>query len=139
MSAAVSLTVRMVSYGPCCTCGVPIYGPEDKYNNCLATGKSFYCINGHALVFGAENDRLKEKISQLERERDAARAREQMAKNNEKSARHASKIAKGKLKARSERVKTGVCPCCNRTFVNLQRHMVTKHPKWNDDAMGSKE
>lgn len=25
------------------------------------------------------------------------------------------------------RVANGVCPCCNRTFANLQRHMSTKH------------
>ncbi len=27
------------------------------------------------------------------------------------------------------RVKNGVCPCCNRTFQNLHRHMKIKHPE----------
>jgi hypothetical protein len=26
------------------------------------------------------------------------------------------------------RVSAGVCPCCNRTFQNVARHMKTKHP-----------
>lgn len=28
-----------------------------------------------------------------------------------------------------KRIHNGVCPCCNRSFVNLQRHMKTKHPE----------
>lgn len=28
-----------------------------------------------------------------------------------------------------ERIQNGVCPCCNRTFTNLARHMATQHPK----------
>ena len=30
---------------------------------------------------------------------------------------------------RLRRVQNGVCPCCNRTFSNLARHMATKHGK----------
>lgn len=26
------------------------------------------------------------------------------------------------------RIAKGVCPCCSRTFLDLQRHMQTKHP-----------
>ena len=35
---------------------------------------------------------------------------------------------KGVLAKERKRVANGVCPCCNRTFGNLQRHMATKHP-----------
>lgn len=28
------------------------------------------------------------------------------------------------------RVSNGVCPCCRRSFENLQRHMATKHPAY---------
>ena len=27
-----------------------------------------------------------------------------------------------------KRIHAGVCPCCNRSFPNLQRHMAAKHP-----------
>ena len=36
------------------------------------------------------------------------------------------------------RVSKGVCPCCNRTFANLTRHMGTQHPDFSDDATGEK-
>lgn len=35
---------------------------------------------------------------------------------------------KGVLVKERKRVGNGICPCCNRTFGNLQRHMATKHP-----------
>lgn len=31
------------------------------------------------------------------------------------------------LERKQRRVARGVCPCCNRSFENLQRHMKTKH------------
>lgn len=31
------------------------------------------------------------------------------------------------------RVKNGVCPCCNRTFKDLQRHMKSKHPDFQKE------
>lgn len=40
---------------------------------------------------------------------------------------------RGKLKAQTTRVKNGVCPCCNRSFQNLKRHMNTKHPNWSEN------
>jgi hypothetical protein len=33
-------------------------------------------------------------------------------------------------KRQLERVASGVCPCCNRSFVNLRRHMKTQHPEF---------
>ncbi len=36
---------------------------------------------------------------------------------------------KNKLSRQLKRVNKGVCPCCNRTFVNLANHMKTTHPE----------
>jgi hypothetical protein len=47
------------------------------------------------------------------------------------------------IKARLEaerklkRVDKGVCPCCNRTFKNLARHMAVKHKTAKVDAKGN--
>lgn len=38
--------------------------------------------------------------------------------------------AERELKKIQTRVKGGVCPCCNRSFVQLTRHMKTKHPDY---------
>lgn len=39
----------------------------------------------------------------------------------------AEKGAKTKLK---KRIAKGACPCCNRHFVNLQRHIEGQHPEY---------
>ena len=54
-------------------------------------------------------------------------------------AKHATRrmaAAKGELTKMKKRVGNGVCPCCNRQFVNLQRHMATQHPGY---AVGNDE
>lgn len=38
---------------------------------------------------------------------------------------------KGQLAKVKNRVKNGVCPCCNRSFSDLRRHMESKHPDYN--------
>lgn len=35
------------------------------------------------------------------------------------------------------RIRNGVCPCCNRSFKDVHRHMKSQHPEFNpavDDA-----
>jgi hypothetical protein len=39
------------------------------------------------------------------------------------------RIAREKVERKLKRVHRGVCPCCKRTFQNIQRHMETKHPE----------
>lgn len=55
---------------------------------------------------------------------------------------------KGVVSKIKKRIGRGVCPCCNRTFADLQRHMQTKHPEVangevsdsaNDRAHGARE
>lgn len=40
---------------------------------------------------------------------------------------------KGRLTKLQNRVSKGVCPCCNRSFQNLRKHMDTKHPDYTKD------
>lgn len=41
---------------------------------------------------------------------------------------HATRITK--------RAKAGVCPCCNRSFENLRRHMASQHPTFTPLEIG---
>lgn len=38
--------------------------------------------------------------------------------------------ARGQLTKLKRRVSNGVCPCCNRSFADLHRHMTEKHPDY---------
>lgn len=44
------------------------------------------------------------------------------------AAQHQSRAFKGVVTKLKKRAANGVCPCCNRTFVDLARHMAGKHP-----------
>ena len=97
---------------------------------------TFYCPNGHGNHFPGPTEAEK-KAKQLERELDAARslaARESRRRADaESEARrkdYAARAAKGQLTKTRKRIAAGVCPCCNRSFANLARHMAGQHPNF---------
>lgn len=73
--------------------------------------------------FESEADRLRKQIEQKQRELSAVKCELLHAQNVACDERKARQGAEKKLR----RVNAGVCPCCNRTFQNLARHMATKH------------
>lgn len=115
----------------CGVCGTVHAIPEAMWSHCHDNGGYWHCPNGHQWGYreGAvkrdelrrERDRLKQRIAQKDDE--IARERQER-----KAAERRVSAAKGQITKLKNRAKAGVCPCCNRTFQNLQRHMATKHP-----------
>lgn len=116
--------------GACIKCGEPIGLTEATYQTLRRSGATFYCAFGHGQVYvlgpseadklRQERDRLKQRTAQLE---DEAR----IAWNTAEAERRRAAAARGQVTRLKNRAAAGVCPCCNRTFQNLQRHMTTKH------------
>lgn len=105
----------------CCKFGMMFAMPAAVRQRRLEDGGSFWCPNGHEQHFSkSEVQRLREKLDEQTRAatRQAYRAL---------AAEVAERRAKAELKRVNRRVSAGVCPCCNRTFQNLARHMKTKH------------
>lgn len=73
----------------------------------------------------SNEDRLRKQLDAKEREVTAAKS-EAMKERVLKEQAIAATAAKEK---QIQRVHKGVCPCCNRSFTNLRRHMATKHPE----------
>jgi len=110
----------------CGTCGVHHAIPQVMYDTLHREGGFWHCPNGHQRGFRtgtekAEQEKIRRERDQLKQ--DAARLHERIREE----ARRAEKAEK-KLAATQKRVAAGVCPCCTRTFQNLQRHMKSKHP-----------
>lgn len=113
----------------CGECG-GTYALNERFRaQCAEKGKSWhcpYCQCGWGYKEG-ENTRLKKEL-ELEKRRVAfANDQARMERELRTAAEHrerAQKSAKTRIK---NRVANGVCPCCNRTFQDLQRHMATKH------------
>ena len=112
----------------CCECGMAFAMPSGFKNLMLEKRKEgrFCCPAGHNMFYTGESD--KAKAERLARDLAAARDREAtMRRENEKRWR-LQRAAEGKTRALKKRVAAGVCPCCQRSFENLRRHMQTKHP-----------
>lgn len=126
-----SVTVAMTVLDcPECAVIFAITGEFEKRRR--SDGASFCCPSGHSMSY-AENevDRLRKqlKLSQerIRVEADNANYWRGRQQSTAKSLR-ATKAAHTRTK---NRVARGVCPCCNRHFVNVERHMAGQHPDFN--------
>lgn len=116
----------------CTECTAHIALTKDFERVLRDSHKNFYCPNGHAQHFPAESEaeRLRKALyqSELEKARLSQKAsaaqteRDAMALKQERLEREAARLKK--------RAAEGVCPCCTRTFSQLQRHMKAKHPQY---------
>lgn len=102
----------------CITCGINFCVPHLWNGRRRAEHNNYFCPNGHQQHYTAETEaeRLKKELAR-ERERTLA------AQNQTRMERQQREKAERKLK----RVDKGTCPKCNRHFVNVARHMTTKH------------
>lgn len=94
----------------------------------------FYCPAGHCQSYIGKSDeeRLREKLDY--RSEQLARERDQRHKEERKHAATKRRLSasKGQVTKIKNRVGHGVCPCCNRTFQNLARHMGSQHPEFTE-------
>lgn len=87
-------------------------------------GRGFFCPMGHNLAYtDGENERLKRELVQERQKHDQTQAA--LRERDRLLALERAELAKHK-----QRTANGVCPCCKRAFVQLQRHMKTKHPDY---------
>lgn len=125
----------------CVKCGVAFGVDASVRQRWVDTGLQFFCPNGHRQHY-AEGT-VAQLTRQLERERKLLEEQKRVtafAQTNAAAERAAREQTQRQLRARKgintrlrNRIKHGVCPCCNRTFQNLQRHMGTQHPQFNKD------
>lgn len=129
-------TLQLVAV-TCTACGCT-FGLEAHHHAKLREkGDTFYCPNGHPRAY-RESD-LQKLEKQLARERaqhDQTKSSRDFWRQRQEAEKRRAAAARGQVTKIKNRVGNGVCPCCNRTFQNLQRHMATKHPAWRQDDGG---
>lgn len=108
----------------CPTCGCVYYARTLWLKERREKGTLGYCPNGHPWSY------KESQADQLRRERDLLNQR--LAEKDDEIARQRRELsaARGQIAKIKNRVGQGVCPCCNRTFANLHRHMHSKHPDY---------
>lgn len=111
-----------------CWCGIKHAIPDNLNRQAKENGKAVFCPLGHEwVVRETETVRLRQ---QLENAR-ATTDYWQKEREREK-VKHAA--TKGKLTKTRNRISKGVCPCCNRSFVDLAQHMKGQHPEYTANA-----
>lgn len=136
-----TLTYRGALTVVTCWCGIR-HGVPDELRRAQQTqhnwGKqmSIFCPLGHEHVISGESEatRLKREL-ESERNRTAAeRAKHDQTKAELKSVERQKSAVKGQLTKTKNRIAAGVCPCCNRTFQNLARHIQGQHPEFAEST-----
>lgn len=115
----------------CWKCNADYYLPPELYRAAKASDKiSFFCPYGHEAHFRdgpTEADKLRQERDRLNQrlaEKDDEIIRQRGLRE---SAERSISAHRGQLTKLKNRAKAGLCPCCNRHFTNLERHMATKH------------
>lgn len=107
----------------CCTCGVVFGLPSDLQERLMNNpSKSFYCPNGH----GQHYSKSKEQRLREEAERRLQQKESELANIAASKIQLEDQLKKEQRK--TKRLTNGLCPCCNRSFHNLQQHMIKQHP-----------
>jgi hypothetical protein len=121
-----------------CWCGIHLAIPENLWTYAQDSepgSVSIHCPLGHSFVYN--NNRLsKEREARENAERRLGWAREDAAHERQRHETTRRQLAaqKGATTKARKRHAAGLCPCCNRTFQQLARHMATKHPDYVPDA-----
>jgi hypothetical protein len=114
-------------------CGISFAMPQDFQLVCrLDHNQEFYCPNGHGQVYIGKTEAQKERALRESAERDREYYQVQLRRTREelKSTERSRAAIKGQNTKIKKRIANGVCPCCNRHFAALEKHMATKHPDY---------
>ena len=112
----------------CPVCGI-VYGLNESFRSELSEHHGghnnkggWYCPMGHTLYYPDQTpeEQLRAKALRLESQLEFER-------NRRYNAEATAKRERTRRKNVETRVKHGVCPDCNRHFVNVERHMKMKH------------
>lgn len=132
MSTITEVTTYTVMTCPVDGCGIKYALDEAFRSRRRSKGGSWYCPNGHSLSY---HHAIKSEVEELEKQLAAARGNQRHTAERLESEKRRHAATKGQLTKTRKRARGGVCPCCNRSFVQLARHMKSQHPDFDPDAV----
>lgn len=121
----VNITENLVTLC-CCRCQIRFAVMQGLYDRLQRSKDMFFCPIGHEQGFLGPNAVERERDS-LKLQLASANASAERAREARDRAERRRSAAKGQLTKTRNRIAAGVCPCCSRTFQNLQAHMRTQH------------
>lgn len=128
-AATLTLDLRVID---CPTCGVVFALTEGYAERRQSDGRSFWCPNGHAGInYGKSTaERLRDDLERAQRTANREGQWRIQAEREAEAARRSTIAYKGHLTRIRRKIAAGVCPCCRRSFSNVQRHIAGRHPEF---------
>jgi len=103
-------------------------GPHGIWYSCAYGHKQYLCEGeSEETKLRRERDRLAQRVAEWQ---DEAKQQQELREAAERR----TAAARAQVTKIKNRVGHGVCPCCNRTFENIARHMASKHPTFTAEA-----
>ena len=130
--ATADITLAMVVEA-CCACGLPFAMTADFEKERRRGHRTFYCPSGHGQVY-KENE-TERKLRLAEERLTAERGWSSLLSDRLASSERRLSATRGVVTRQRNRAKAGLCPCCNRHFVAMERHMASKHPEYTEEPM----
>jgi hypothetical protein len=113
----------------CYSCGVHYLIPAIIERNAKAhrgpNGRNIHCPNGHSWHYVGETE-----ADKMRRERDIAKQQLARVEDEAREARRRAEKAEKATRLLKKRAAAGTCPCCQRTFSNMNTHMRKQHPEY---------
>lgn len=114
----------------CYTCGTKFAINGSMYKRAVTNKEGcVYCPACREGMHWTGKTEDQKRIDELERKLKWEAKNAAYQKHYKEQAERKLSAAKGQMTKLKKRAAAGVCPCCNRTFHNLARHMETKHPE----------
>lgn len=94
-----------------------------------------FCPLGHRWVSSVheerESEKLRKKLERAEKDKEWLIERRNAAQEEARHQERRAAALKGVVTKIKKRIANGVCPCCNRTFADVKRHMKSQHPNYD--------
>lgn len=123
----------------CYTCKMEFGMPDSFYKTMLQLREkgAFHCPAGHVQHFctgESELDKMRRRAEKAEQDRAYWQDRTREVGEAKATVERQASAARGQVTKIKNRIGNGVCPCCNRTFSNLMRHMAAQHKDYKKEA-----
>jgi hypothetical protein len=94
-----------------------------------------YCPLGHTWCIAGKSalDAKNEELERVQREKIWAENRASRLRLEKQAAERSAAAYKGQATKARKRAAAALCPCCNRSFVQLRRHLENKHPDYKGE------
>jgi len=116
----------------CACCGMSFGVPDRFIEKRRRDHESFFCPSGCSNYFPGKSDeeKLREEVRRAKKTASFFEAEAEREKRSREAEQRSHRATRGHLTRTKQRVQGGVCPCCDKTFAVLAKHMKAAHPDY---------